>query len=381
MSKSILSLGCLLGLAAVPACTSDIESATELNPAGPPMVRQVIMTEQVTDSSGVTRNTASLAFGSHPDFNPNDDGVVTNGIVGTAQRIRIVMDELLIGNYLEEIQCRDGTYAKVPEGATPDDIANCAVQADILPATCVGEHAVCLGPDGPIGVMDEDENGSVDDTRFIEGAVTMRCGGLDVDLSLVNSFYQPSGNQQVPAAGGFNSVGPAVILAPQLGLPTSSDCTIDFADEVVDKDHFRVCAPEGGDIANDCDEGDTTRLEFGTQALKFSGSSPPNNGTNIPLVATGTTEARILVIFNAAVSDDIDDTWFTLMAGATEVTNWTAVRDTMTPQNVTITVPGGYLAGTTYTLTIETGAEDLFGIALPADEVTTVTWSTIPAAL
>jgi hypothetical protein len=69
------------------------------------------------------------------------------------------------------------------------------------------------------------------------------------------------------------------------------------------------------------------------------------------------------------------------MAGDTEVTNWTAVRDPMTPANVTITVPGGYTAGTTYTLTMETGAQDQFGVALPEDQVTSVSWSTIPAAL
>jgi hypothetical protein len=337
----------------------------------------------------VTRNAQSLAFGSHPDFNPDDDGQVTNGIVGTSQRIRVVVDELLIGNYLEEIQCRDGTYAQVPEGATPDDIANCSVQADILPQTCVGDHAVCLGPTGPIGVMDEDENGSADDTRFIDGAASIECGGIDVQLSLVNTFYQPSGNQQVPAAGGFNAVGPAIILAPAEGLPSSSDCEVSFDSSVMDKDHRSLCAPPNGDIAEDCDEGDTSLLTFATQELAFAGSSPPNNGTNIALVASGTTEARILVIFNASVDDEIDDTWFTLRScpsesppvpctNGTEITNWTAARDAMTPQNVTITVPGGYTAATTYSLTIETGAKDLFGIGLPDGQVRTITWSTVP---
>lgn len=376
MSKVILGFG----LAAfVAGCSNNVDSPTELNPSGPPMIRQVIMTELITDAQGVTRNALSMAFGSHPDFDPNDDGVVTNGLVGSAQRIRVVVDELLVGNYLEEIQCRDGTYAAVPEGATPDDIANCAVQADLLPALCVGDHAVCLGPDGPIGVMDEDENGSVDDTRFIDGAVSIQCGAISPQMSLVNSFYQPSGNQQVPAAGGFNAIGPAVILSPTLGLPTSSDCTIVFDDTVVDKDHHRVCAPADGDVDNDCDEGDTSLVQFGTQALTFTGSSPPNNGTNIPLTAPSSTDARILVIFNAPVDDDIDATWFTLEADGNAVTNWTAARDAMVPQNVTITLPGGYTAGTTYTLTIETGAKDTFGIALPDDEVTTVTWTTVPA--
>ncbi len=372
--------------AALPAvlavgCTTDSDSPTELNPAGPPMIRQVIMTEQVTTSTGGTTNSPALAFGDHPDFDKyyaDDDRRVTNATVGSAQRIRVVVDELLIGNYLEEIQCRDGSYQSVPEGATPDDVANCAVQADLLPALCVGEHAVCLGPDGPIGVMDEDENGSADDTQFIDGAVTLNCDGIDVPISRINTFYQPSGNQQVPAGGGFNAIGPAVIIGPTTGLPTSSDCAIDFDDTVVDKDHFRICAPPDGDISMDCDEGDTSLVTFGTQALVFAGSNPPNNGTNVALTSGGSSDARILVIFNADVDDNIDDTWFTLMAGSTEVTNWTAVRDPMTHANVTITVPGGYTAGTTYSLTAEEGVKDSFGIALPEDNVKTVSWTTVP---
>jgi len=378
MSKLKLTFAALPALIGLIGCSTDVDSPTELNSEGPPMVRQVIMTEQITDAQNVTRNAQSIAFGSHPDFNPDDDGVVTNATVGTAQRLRVVVDELLVGNFLEEIQCRDGSYAAVPEGATPDDVANCSVQADILPQTCVGDHAVCLGPDGPIGVMDEDENGSADDTRFIDGAATIRCGSIDVPLSLVNTFYQPSGNQQVPAAGGFNAIGPAIILAPQDGLPTSSDCAVTFDDTIVDKDHRRICAPPMGDITEECDEGDTSLVTFGTQALSVAGSSPANNAMNVALVTPATTVGRILIIFNTAVEEDIDATWFTLEADGVEVTTWTAARDPMTAQNVTITVPGGFLAATEYTLTVETGAKDAFGIELPEDQVKIITFTTVP---
>ena len=81
-------------LAAVPAalavgCTTDIDSPTELNPEGPPMIRQVIMTEQVTTSTGTSTNTPALAFGTHPDFDSyyaDDDGRVTNSI-GASQKV------------------------------------------------------------------------------------------------------------------------------------------------------------------------------------------------------------------------------------------------------------------------------------------------------
>ena len=54
------------------------------------------------------------------------------------------MDELLVGNALEEIACRavvdDDAFARVPLGATPDDIAKCTVAQDVLKARCIGDR-------------------------------------------------------------------------------------------------------------------------------------------------------------------------------------------------------------------------------------------------
>ena len=62
-------------------------------------------------------------------------------------------------------------------------------------------------------------------------------------------------------------------------------------------------------------------------------------------------------------------------------TNWNIVWAAVAANNfanVTITVPGGFTAGTDYSLTIEEGAADLFGVPLPASGVTTITWTTVP---
>src|SRR6185503_18058199 len=136
----------------------------------------------------------------------------TAGAAASAQKIRVVMDELLIGNYLEEIACNtivdDDQFQIVPVGATPDDIANCAQAADVLVDTCKGEHAVCLceipggcnvgatvvQPGLPVGILDEDDDGTSDAHQFIAGSVGLRCGAnsdIDVPMSPQRSYWQP----------------------------------------------------------------------------------------------------------------------------------------------------------------------------------------------
>lgn len=375
----------LLGAAA--GCT-EASSPTELNPEGPPMVMQMFMLERVTTGT-ITREVTGLAFGDHPDFPAEDDRQVTNAVVFSpaSQRLRVVVDELLVGNYLEEIACRDGSYQRVPVGSTPDDIANCSVQDDVLASTCVGEYAVCIGPNGPIGVLDEDENGSADDTRFIQGAARIDCGdGLEVPLSLSGSFWQPSGNQQVPAAGGFNALGPAVILQPGgLGLPTGSDCSVTFADTIVDKSGNRLCAPPDGDITQDCEPGDTSLLTFRTEAFAIKGSVPQNNQTNVGLrISTSNDNARMILQFNVALvqvdgAGNLPADAFTLLEGDTDITSEVvATRDAAPAVNqVTLLLPGGFQPSTTYTLTVGEGMRDPFGLPFPAGDAASITWTTI----
>jgi hypothetical protein len=267
-----------------------VESATDLNPEGPPMVRQVMLSERYTDTQGASQTRPVIAFGSHPDATPNEQHRVPAALV-TNQRVRVVLDELLLGNNLEEIRCNelvdDDDFSRVPVGATPDDIAKCAVVKELLPQSCKGAKAVCVrASDGqPVGVRDEVDgagrpykDGIADTTRFIAGAAGLSCGDAQVALDLTRSYWQPSGNQQRPAVDdglrGLLSLGPAVVLVPAVALPTEQTCTVTFDAAVVDKSGVRPCAPPDGDIAQDCVPGDLAAVTFTTEPLRVVQQTP-----------------------------------------------------------------------------------------------------------
>jgi hypothetical protein len=392
------------------AC-SEVESPTELVPEGPPMLRQVYIDEFIPamPPAGERIDPAILAFGTHPDaVEALKKRRVNNAVAGTSQRLRIVMDELLLGNHLEEIACRanvdDDTFSRVPVGATPDDIARCAVQGDVLPQTCPGgpndPMAVCIGdgidpdgagplparPAGPVGVLDEspepDGDGASDDTRFINGAVRISCdnGAIDLDqmgqpaipVNLDSSFWQPSGNQQVAAGQRYDALGPAIVLRTVRGLPTNATCTIKFADEVVDKAGIRPCAPQfGAEGAPDtlvewppagvaCPEGDTSGFEFHTEPMVVKQTIPANNATGVAVGTTIELGMNVEVNFASFAGVQISpDPGGTLTAAAKPMD--------ATRTKVIITSSVGFPANT-YTVTVPTTAgvaTDSFGKNLP----------------
>jgi len=291
-----------------PAC-SEVDSSSELNPAGPPMVRQVMLTETYSTMPGERLRRGVIAFGSHPDADANEQHHVPAAAV-SSQRIRVVIDELLVGNHLEEIQCNEQVdeddFSRVPVGATPDDIAKCAVVKEQLASSCKGSKAVCLrASDGvPVGIRDEVDaggqpykDGIADTTRMIAGAAGIRCTDItrspsveiEVPLDLARSYWQPSGNQQRPVIDdglrGLFSLGPAVVMVPAADLPTSLPCGIAFGDEVVDKSNLRPCAPPDGDITLDCTPGDTSRVDFTTELMALQGQTPLDNAVNVSRTA------------------------------------------------------------------------------------------------
>jgi hypothetical protein len=227
--------------------------------------------------------------------------------------LRVVVDELLIGNNLEEIQCRGIVdddmaidFGRVPLGADPDDIARCAVANDALSSTCSGRDSesvcICRLVDGcrrdgeivpenePVGVRDNNQDGSTDDTRFISGAVGIRCGPgaapISVPINLASSYWNPSGNQNRPAMGGLDVLGPAIVLVPSGPLPTNVTCGLAFAPEVVDKQGVQVCAPPGGDIAANCSPGDVSAFTFKVEPLAVRPSSFTDGGVNVSRTST-----------------------------------------------------------------------------------------------
>lgn len=384
-----LRTGAVLGLSLVVLACGEEESATELNPAGPPMVQQVFVQEKTT----ATRERFQLAFGDHPDIplpddDPafGDDRMVVNAVARGTAKIRVVLDELVYGNDIEEIACADGTFSRVPRDADPDDIAKCAGPVESL-VECT---AVCIGDSGPVGILDENEDAAADDVRMIdygggELAVQVVCGGMSIPLDREASFYNPSGNQLLPAVNpgqpnapeNINGLGPAVVLIPSNGFRTGSDCTIEFRPEVTDKDGNQVCAPPGGDITQDCNPGDTSAISFTTEPLALRGSFPVDGDTDVPVTDPNSTDATILLSFVAAI-DPATLSAITLADGGGVDVPVTPAVQADDQSTVTVTVPGGYASDTEYTLTIGTGLTDIYGGALPT--AITITYTTGTAA-
>lgn len=288
----------VIAIAAAGGACADPGGASALHPEGPPMVLQVRLSERYVDGSMVTGTRTAFAFGSHPLADPSDVHAVDSALA-LGNRLRVVMDELLVGNNLEEIGCR-GTvdddppggdrFGRVPAGATPDDVARCAVADDVLRRSCDASNArsVCLcrraggctrnvggavAEGEPVGVLDVNQDGAADDTRFIAGAAGLQCGAITVPIDLDQTYWSPSGDQNPPAQGSLDALGPAIVLVPNGPLPAGARCGLTFGDGVVDKQGVRVCAPAAGDLAAGCSPGDLAAFSFGVEPLAVTSSS------------------------------------------------------------------------------------------------------------
>ncbi|MDX2093500.1 MAG: Ig-like domain-containing protein [Kofleriaceae bacterium] len=317
-----------------------------------------------------------FAFGTHPTATEADAHPVT-AATALNNPIRIIVDELLVGNNLEEIACRapvdTDAYSRVPRGATPDDIAKCASAQDVLPAVCKGEFAVCMcaisggcavddqviAEGAPVGVLDINQDGAADETRMITGAVGLRCGTIDVPINYDTSYWNPSGNQLVPAMGGFDALGPAIVLTPEIdGMPTNLDCQLTFSAEIVDKQNEAICAPAGGDIDAGCNAGDVSAFTFHTEALDFEPQTFLQGQTGInrndPIIVRSSVPIDTASLAGISLSP--------APGGA-------VTFNVMMKQNIYINVAGGLAANTQYTLTVPTTVRDTFGQAAPAARV------------
>ena len=244
--------------------------------------------------------------------------------------------------------------------------------------------------------------------------VSLVCDDQDIPLSQTKSFYNPSGNQLLPAVPDINNailgLGPALVLFPaaddaivggtsvgaQTGLPTGSTCTLKFRDEVVDKDGNTICAPENGDIHASCTSGDTSKISFSVEPLypTVDGHSPSLKGlddgsgmgldgrTNVPARNAGPDAANptdfvAYLSFNANLDPDVLAAAITLSTGGTAVAGVT-LSNADSPSLVQLTVPGGLTDDTAYTLDIGTALTDVWGGALP--QAISVSFTTAPAA-
>jgi hypothetical protein len=375
MQRALGTLFAAATLMSVAACT-DYESATNLHPDGPPKVQQVRMRETYTtpgDSSTSSRRI--FAFGTHPNAIEVDQHSTQSAALSN-NGFRIIMDELLVGNNLEEIGCRsniDGdAYSRVPVGTTPDDIARCATAQDVLPSTCQGQYATCIcqldagcsvgttmiPKGGPVGVDDKNQDGAADDTHMIVGSVGIKCGAVNVPIDINMSYWNPSGNQQPPAMGGFEALGPAIVLVPERGLPSNLDCSLVFADDVVDKQNVKVCAPPNGDPDSDCNPGDTAAVKFKTEPMNFQSVTITMPGT------TGVSRIDAVVFVANTTLDPMAINGITVTAGGAAFTNFTVALSmnkvlTLTPTGT------GFPANSTIVVTLTSMIKDNFAQPLP----------------
>lgn len=381
--QSMLAGLLLVGASAVTVSCDAPSSKEDLNPAGPPMVRQVMVTEKVIVNDAPRVLEGQLAFGTHAnEFFKDDDGTVTTAISLGAQEIRVILDEIIRGNTLEEVACADGSFSRIPNGTTPDDIARCAGPVDAI-TNCT---KVCIGPDGaPVGVLDADDDSAADDFRMIdynddpnitELGIAIECDGTNIPLDPEASFWSPSGNQTFPSNEtlGFRGLGPAIVVKPlaDVGLRSGSDCTIRFRPEVTDYDGNPVCAPTGGLPAEGCSGPDTSKISFNTEVLTLSNSVPSADEVNVSLDASG----FILLAFNANLDASTIAAITLTEAGAPIVINPVAQAADLT--SVIIMMDNDFLPDTAYALTISTDLKDLLGGGMTAPTV--LNWTTGPAS-
>jgi hypothetical protein len=231
------------------------------------------------------------------------------------------------------------------------------------------EHAVCVCKieggcgetpmGGPVGVLDVNQDGAADDTHFIPGAVGIHCGNTDVGIDLNNSYWQPSGDQNKPAMGGFDALGPAIVLTPVTNtvppsnaLPTNAQCQLTFASNIVDKQNNQVCAPAGGDVTKSCQPGDVSAFQFQTQPLELANQSFQDGDTGVDRVAP------VIIVSNAPLAPG-GLASVTVKQGTTNFTGFTAVL--ATPQTLRINWTAMLPASTMFTITIATTLTDVYG--------------------
>jgi hypothetical protein len=157
--------------------------------------------------------------------------------------------------------------------------------------------------------------------------------------------------------GGFDALGPAIVLQTQGALPTSAECGVVFSSEVVDKDGNPVCAPMDGDIANGCEPGDATAIRFATEELAFVKITTSISRTSkIVLKANVPLDAASLA--NITVTEGTDTIYTAFTA--------TLVAGSATDIAIQSTADGGFAANTAYKVTVPTTVTDAYHKAAPA---------------
>jgi hypothetical protein len=375
------------------------------------VIEQVRLNETVVIGSTTATNRV-FGFGTFPGADPGIEHHVSSG-AAAKNSLRIIFGKLLVGNYLEQIQCRtqvrmdvDGmptAFDNVPLGATPDDIAKCCVTSDVLNETCTGPLSSCIcqlqggcklngnviDQGKPVGILDENNDGAADFHRFTPRAVSFKCtqGGntVTVQPNLDASYWNPSGFQQAPytckTPPCYDQVGPAIILIPQNApdpvsgvplLPTNMDCGLEFSPDVVDHSNLAVCAAPMGrpadcqDINLDkctldqlCTPGDVSAFNFHTEPLTVSLSAISDGDVGIDRTQDVLAQANVPVdpgsIANMSITEN----------GAA-FNGYTVTLAAPSQVKIHPTAVGGFAANAMYAFTFQTTWADYFHQGLPA---------------
>jgi hypothetical protein len=360
--------------------------------------------EQYQDTSGASETRKVFAFGTQPTATAADEHAVTTAAANN-QSLRVIMDQLLRGNRLEQVECRDivgvdangnpTRFSDVTDDATPDDIAKCAVSDAALPLSCVGANLTCIcqipptnplgGCDGvafgqPVGVLDNNGDGAADTTQLKPGIVSIACGpnnDIPVPVDPSMSYWNPSGDQLVPAKGGFDALGPALVLVPFGGiLPTNVPCGLQFDPSVVDDKNLGVCAIPGGrpadctgrladcpDFLAGCNPGDVSAVSWSVEPLTIS-CTVNDGATGVPLSQPIFCNSNA-PLFTSSVNN------VTLTAATGPAPDATIALSNSSTIQISFNTP--MTASTMYTLTLPTSVSDSFQQGLPAPIVITFT--------
>lgn len=376
------SLAVVLGAS---ACTTKDEKAA-LVTEGPPVIQQIFMTEKKGNAAELNLgfgcgdvgtvdctivyddNAQQLccewqAWSTGVDGAPDPirmDGTISEAVIA-GQTMRIIVDELLRGQTVEQFRCACSAN-DAGDGGCPNGIV-----AALDPTFCDNDPSTDINENGRFA--DQNQDRVPDDTLLLPGIVQIECDRASMPwVNGVNEgWYNPSGSQQVPINTNtgnpeWTAIGPAIVLQPA-ALPTGSNCTLSFnqmtmvktpggTDMMVpaarDKDGEGVPAPEG--------------FTFVTEVMKVVGSMPMNNAQNV---------ARDVVpsiTFNAPIAPG-SITGVTLTAGGVAVDGTATVGTDGRSWSFTPVAP--LAPATQHTITVTTTLTDSFGAPYP-DTVTRV---------
>lgn len=185
--------------------------------------------------------------------------------------------------------------------------------------------------------------------------VTVECGGTAIAY---DGYYAPNGNNVSWPPG------PSLVVIPQEPVPGGGTCQVTINDVARDKSGNAVPTAQRGPF------------EFGIVPFAIAGTDPAPNDPP-PEVATDT---AVTIIFNNYVdAASVDATDIVLNDGTTDV----AVDVTGADNTLLVTATGGLVEGTSYTLTIPTGAtfDDLGGGSLTTTEDVVLEFTAVAPAM